>query len=68
MCSTTLDSYITFHGVQLRRRIDVGPRGGTSYIYQAETASADWGYWYSSATRAAQESNASDRLGTGMGL
>ena len=53
---------IVHHGTHLRRQTETGPRGGRSYLYQAVSASPVWGYWYDTATPAAETSNASDRV------
>lgn len=68
MTIQTQDRIVTIDGVALRRREAQGPRGGKRYIYQAVGASETWGYWYDSASQAASESNASDRIGTGAPL
>lgn len=58
----TSEVVVTVNGVRLVRHEERGPRGGRRYLYQAETASRSWGYWYSSARQAAALSNASDRV------
>ena len=58
------DTQIRYHGVTLVRRMVVGPRGGKNYLYQHAQASREWGYWYETASQAADESNASDRVVT----
>jgi hypothetical protein len=60
--STRAEKIVVVNGVRLVRRTETGPRGGVSYIYQAESASRDWGYWYDSATQAARESGGTDRV------
>lgn len=58
----TRDVIVTVRGVQLRRRTKIGPKGGARVIYQAASASPDWGYWYDSAYQAVLSSNESDRV------
>jgi hypothetical protein len=53
---------VVVDGVRLVRRESRGPRGGVRHIYQAESASRSWGYWYDSAREAARKSNGTDRV------
>lgn len=57
-----MDKIVIVNGVRLVRREQVGPRGGRTYLYQAENASRDWGFWYGSAQEAARRSNPSDKV------
>lgn len=56
------DVMVKVCGVNLRRRTKIGPKGGAHVIYQAVSASPDWGYWYDSAYQAVLSSNESDRV------
>lgn len=60
--NSTGDTVVVVDGVRLVRREARGSRGGLRHIYQAESASRDWGYWYDSAREAARKSNSTDRV------
>lgn len=61
-----IDAIVVRRGLTLRRRVStvLGARRQprTEILWQAATASPDYGYWYSTARQAAAESNASDRV------
>lgn len=48
---------VTYRGHQLRRR-----QTGSEVIWQAADASPVWGYWYSTARQAIQESGSLDKV------
>lgn len=60
--SAPIESVVMVRGVRLRRHTERGPRGGVRHTYQSADASVVWGYWYSTASQAIRESNASDRV------
>ena len=57
-CDKALVRIVRRYGISLRRY----QKRANKVLWQAETASPDWGYWYSTARQAADESNASDRV------
>ena len=60
--ATDMDRIVRYRRTQLRRRTITGVRGGRRYLWQAAEANPVWGYWYQTATQAATDSNASDKI------
>lgn len=60
-CEAT-QTIVTVKGVPLRRRTEIGKRGGTNHIYQSVDASPVWGYWYHTAKQATEKSTSLDRM------